>query len=183
MNKAWGQLADAEARNVVTTSVNVSKDILAAIDRIVQDPRTGYETRAQFWRQAAMTLILMWTEAGFPDTYVHDVVQQARAMREAQFSIELRQRFEDAISAHEMALTHAMDDSNAEYISDVLHRMDKYIADTNDVYWRYFLSRTIANNPVVSRAIGVLYDAWAEKKGKKGEEARMRQAWMEALRG
>jgi len=182
LNRAWGQLTDEQSRNSVNTSLNVYRDILAAIDRIVSDPRCGYETRAQFWRHAAMVLLLMWIEGGYGDTFVSDVVLQAKAMREATRTIEVRHSFSGTIESYETNLSLAIEDDNYDYIVAILDEVNSYVERTDDPYWKHHMRRLVANNPIVARAISALYDQWGEREDERGEKARLWQRFMEGMR-
>lgn len=178
-----GSLAERESRSLVPINFLVTKEELAAITRLVGSPRTHYKSNSDLGRHAIYELLQAYEDAGLQDSYLSDVMQQARAMREAAEQQRLRQEFAESVGIYETSLTHGMESGDLELIRSVLEMLRSFIERTPDRYWRGYLQRLMLHSVVIQAAVDVAYEGSRDDLDLADihEEAQKWQIWMEGL--
>jgi hypothetical protein len=171
---------EAEAKRLVTTSFNLTKEESAAIDVVVGNPQTVYEHRGDFLRHAVVELLNAWLRAGFPSDYVDDLVSHIRDMRAAAYRLKLRQDFQEVLDVYEVTLEQTLISGDIPAILEVLKTLRGYVDRTPSVYWKEHLQKTLSHSRNVQHAIHVLYEA-ARTDQRIAEEARTWENWLENL--
>lgn len=177
-----GQLADAEARGLITRQFSLTKEEANAVDRVVASHSTLYDSHAEFVRHAVFELLMAYEQAGFPDSYVPDVTAHLRRLRQNAEMLKRRQDFAEALVTYEASLNGALEFGNFDYINDVLADLEGEIARTPDEFWKSHLKRTVLKSVVVKGAIDMLweYDREHPTEG-HGIRAERWFAWLEGL--
>jgi len=177
---AVGLLADAEAKRLVTTSFNLTKEESASIDVVVGHPKTAYEHRGDFLRHAVIELLDAWQQAGFPSEFVKDSVAHIKAMRNAAYRLQLRQEFSSVLSTYEISLSAGVETGDWLLVKDTLSTLQGFVDRTPDKFWREHMRKAIAKNASVQFAINSMYEA-GRQDGELNKEAAHWQHWLESL--
>ena len=175
-----GILADAEARQLVTTTFSLSKMESASIDLVVGSPHTDYNCRGDFIRHAIVELLRRWAESGFPDQYVDDMIAHIRTMRNAAHRQRVRHEFAEALTSYEQSLTAGAETGDWQLVLGTLRTLQGFVDRTPDAYWREHLRRVVSQNPAVQHAISALYEA-SRVEDKLVEDAEAWERWLENL--
>ena len=178
--QATGILVEAEARRLVTTSFNLTKEESAAIDSVVSNPETIYEHRGDFLRHAVVELLNAWVRSGFPSDYVDDLVNHLRDMRSAAYRLRLRQNFQEVLDVYEVTLEQTLTSGDIAGVVEVLTVLRGYVDRTPSVFWKEHLQKTLARSRNVQHAIGALYEA-ARGDKRLAKEAETWNHWLESL--
>lgn len=177
-----GVLMEAEARRLVTTSFNLTKEESSAIDTVVGHPQTIYDHRGDFLRHAVVELLNAWVQSGFPSEYVDDLVSHLRDMRSAAYRLRLRQEFQEVLDVYEVTLEQTLTSGDIAGVLEVLRTLRGYVDRTPSVFWKEHLQKTLARSRNVQHAIGALYEAARDDK-KLEKEAETWNHWLENLLG
>ena len=191
-----GRLADRDSRQLKPVTVLLTPEEISAATRVVQSPRTVYESNADFWRHAVYELLQAYSDQGLQDSYVTDIVSHIRGMREAAETIRMRQDFGETVAVYETSLNHAIEAGDLQFMRHTLAQIRGYLDRTPERYWRGYMFRVVLKSTVVVRAVEVLYEgsksaddawkdlpSWEDELEEQRKEAEMWQIMIEGLGG
>jgi hypothetical protein len=177
-----GQLADSDAKSLISRTYNTTKEEASAVDRIVGSPTTLYSSHGDFVRHAIWELIQAYVEDGWPDNYIPDVTAHIKNMRESAQRLRIRQEFNDILIIYEASLSDGLATGDFELVSATFNTLQGYLDRTPDEHWKQYLRRVVLRSSVMKAAIDALYDMAHENGVQEYQvEAEKWLLWLEGL--
>lgn len=179
-----GTLADGDAKSLITRTYNTTKDEAAAVDRIAGSPDTLYISHGDFVRHAVFELLMAYEEAGFPDSFIPDVLGHIRLGRENAMRTRIRQQFGDILLTHENSIIDGVETGDFELVANTLLDLEGYTERTPEIHWKRYLWRTVLRSGVIRMGV----DALSEQTHQSTPEwsagwAAITERWHVALEG